>query len=201
MFSHQLFPLSAALLLPAAHLANDPCKLRHNHPFQLNFLQEIQTKNLHHKTYVIMNMKVTFCKMHSTIKLNKVSLKIELYYKPLLKFLVAVWSSERLKFVNEDLKLYKLLSCEVSLVLLLFPFDSFGTPRGGKEAKRLIDLFFHNLKNLLQLEFEPRISISVELFLEEPLSDSNPLMQASKTPLGDDTSSFSFSMSKHLKST
>ena len=146
-------------------------------------------------------MKVTFCKMHSTIKLNKVSLKIELYYKPLLKFLVAVWSSERLKFINEDLKLYKLLSSEVSLVLLLFPFDSFGTPRGGKEAKRLIDLFFHNLKNLLQLEFEPRISISVELFLEEPLSDSNPLMQASKTPLGDDTSSFSFSMSKHLKST
>lgn len=109
---------------------------------------------------------------------------------------VAVWSSERLKFTNEDLKLDKLLSSGFSLVLF-FPFD---TPRGGKEPKRLNDLFFHNLKNLLQLEFE-RVSISLEIFLEEPASDSNPLMQASKTPLGDDTSSFSFSTSKHLKST
>lgn len=108
---------------------------------------------------------------------------------------VAVWRSERLKFTNEDLKLDKLLSSGFSLVL---PF-LFDTPRGGKEAKRLNDLFFHNLKNLLQLEFE-RVSISLEIFLEEAASNSNPLMQASKTPLGDDTSSFSFSTSKHLKS-
>ena len=135
MFSHQLFPLSAALLLSASHLANDPCKLQHNHPFQLNFLQEIWTINLDHKTYVIMNMKVPFCKMHATIKLKKVSQKIAFYYKPLLKFWVAVWSSERLKFTSEDLMLCKLLSSEFSLELSLFPFDIFGTPRGGKEAK------------------------------------------------------------------
>lgn len=120
--------------------------------------------------------------------------------------MVALWRSEKVKVTSEDLKLYILASPGFSLALLILLLDDiFGTPRGGKEAKRLIDLLPHNLKNLRQcereLEFGQGASDSVVLFSETLVSDSKLLMQTSKTPLGVWASSFSFSMSKHLKST
>lgn len=77
--------------------------------------------------------------------------------------------------------------------------------KGGNKPKCLVDLFFNNLKNLPQLVsalvFGQWISDSAELSLEEAVSASNPGKQASRTPVGDDPSCLSFSMSEHLRST
>lgn len=75
--------------------------------------------------------------------------------------------------------------------------------RGENVPRCLVDFFFHSLKNLLQLvsarDFEG-VSDSV-VFSLKGASDSEPLKQVSKTPLGDDASMFSLFTFENLKST
>jgi hypothetical protein len=105
------------------------------------------------------------------------------------------------KCCKVDLKLYKFLRTVFSLVLLLLRFGSLGT--GGGEVKCFSENLFHDLKNLLQFEcaFERGTSDSAVLFLVKSELDSKPVKQASITPLGDDPSCLSLSMSEALKST
>lgn len=129
---------------------------------------------------------------------------MELTYTPWLKLFVAILRSEKVKFFQEDLKQQRSAS-PFSLILLLFLLDIiFGTARGGKEGNRFMELFFHSLKNTRQREsecgFEEEVLRSETWVLGESAPVSKPLMHASKTPLGEELSSFSFSISKHLRS-
>ena len=108
-----------------------------------------------------------------------------------------------MKCCKVDLKLYKFLRTVFSRVLLLLRFGSLGTGGGINEDKFFSENLFHDLKNLLQFKcaFERGISDSAVLFLVESELDSKPFKQASITPLGDDPSCLSLSMSEALKST
>lgn len=109
-----------------------------------------------------------------------------------------------MKFFQGDLKVHKPPSL-FSRALRLFLLDLFDTAIGAIEGSLLIGLFFHIFKNLRQREgddeFEEWVSDSDVLLSVESDSLSPPLMHASITPLGEEASSFSFSMSRHLKST
>lgn len=75
--------------------------------------------------------------------------------------------------------------------------------RGWNVRRCLVDFFFHNLKNLLQLvsarDFEGDSDCVV--FSLKEASDSEPLKQESKTPLGDDASKLPLFTSENLRST
>lgn len=108
-----------------------------------------------------------------------------------------------MKCCKVDLKLYKFLRTVFSRVLLLLHFGSLGTGGGINEGKFFSENLFHDLKNLLQFKcaFERGTSDSAVLFLVESELDSKPFKQASITPLGEDPSCLSLSMSEALKST
>lgn len=125
---------------------------------------------------------------------------IEEKCKPWLKFFVACRMSARVKFFQEAFTGQSDLIFMLSLWFLLLLLDT----KGGKEGNRFMVRSFQSLKNLCQREgareFVEWISEAGHLFFGEPDSFSKSVMHASMTPLGEDWSSFSFSISKHLKS-
>lgn len=94
-----------------------------------------------------------------------------------------------MKVSKEDLNLKNSLRAGFSLALLLFLVRILGTGRGVKEAKCFSDFFFHNWKNLLQLDFalEQSAFCSSSELSEETEPEIKSSKHASITPVGDGT--------------
>ena len=129
--------------------------------------------------------------------------------KPVLKFVVAFWSSDREK-IFQDFILRRLSSkqgdgkwCLPCLPTLI---DNLCTV--GIVDKHLTDFFFHSLKTLFHREsgFEgiqelwAFVGDSDDDSSSNSFSESIPFLHASSTPLGDSSSCVSFSLSHSLKS-